>query len=211
MTPDDFKRAWQEQPSRTVFVDADLMLKELRRNDAHFAAMIFWRDVREIGTSLLLVPLWFYLGAKFSSPWTWYLTVPALLWVAGYLLADRMRHRRQTPRPGESLRQCVASSLAQLEHQIGLLRNVAWWYLLPLALPLLAFFGQIAWRQRSEGWRAAVATSVAVALVAVVFAGVYWLNQYAVQCGLEPRRRELKTLLASLDDETPEANREFKK
>ena len=45
---------------------------------------------------LLMVPLWIYMGVKLSLPWTWYLTVPALLWVAGYMLVDRMRHQTAT-------------------------------------------------------------------------------------------------------------------
>ena len=114
--------------------------------------MIFWRDVREIGIALVMVPLWLYLGVKDSLPWTWYLTVPALLWIAGYMLVDRMRHKRQPPEPDEPLRQCVESSLAQVEHQIRLLRNVHWWYLLPLGISCLAFFGQVAWQDRAGGW-----------------------------------------------------------
>jgi hypothetical protein len=132
--------------------------------------------------------------------------VPALLWIAGYMLANRMRHKRQSPEPGAPLRQRVESSLAQVEHQIWLLRNVVWWYLLPLALPFLAFFGQGAWQERSGGWWTALVILEAVALGVIVLAGVYWLNQYAVRCGLEPRRRELETLLRSLEDETPGAS-----
>ncbi len=152
-----------------------------------------------MGTAILLVPLWLYLGVKLSLPWTWYLTVPALVWIAGFMLADRMGHKRQPPEPGEPLRQRVESSLAQVEHQIWLLRNVLWWYLLPLALPMLAFLGQVAWETRSGGWLAAVMVSVVV----IVFAGVYWLNQYAVRSALEPRRQELEALLTSLKDEMP--------
>ncbi len=207
MDPDDYKQAWQTQTSQTrLTMDAELLLKEVRRNRRYFTAMIFWRDVREVGTCLLMVPLWLYLGVKNSSPWTWYLTVPALLWIAGYMLADRMRHKRQRLEPGEPLRQCVESSLAQVEHQIWLLRNVLWWYLLPIALPLLAFFGQVAWQERSGGWWTAIAMSGGVALGVIVFAGIYWLNQYAVRSDLEPRRRELETLLTSLKDETPDAS-----
>ena len=124
MDPDDFKQAWQTQSSQTrLTIDAELLLKEVRRNQRYFTATIFWRDVREVGVGLLMVPLWLYLGVKHSLPWTWYLMVPALLWVAGYMLADRMRHKRQPPEPGEPLRQRVESSLAQVEHQIWLLRN----------------------------------------------------------------------------------------
>src|SRR3954451_17696328 len=121
--PDEFKRAWQGQPRLTV--DAELLLKEVQRNEQSFNAMIFWRDFREVGLALVMVPLWIYLGVKNSSPWTYYLTVPVLLWYAGFMLVDRRRHQRQ-PSEGESLRRHVEGSLAEVEHQIWLLRNVHW-------------------------------------------------------------------------------------
>ena len=207
MNPDDFQQAWQTQTSQTrLTIDAELLLKEVRRNQRYFTAMIFWRDVREVGTALLLVPLLLYLGFKSSSPWTWYLMVAALVWIAGYMLADRMRHKRRPPEPGEPLRQSVESSLAQVEHQIWLLRNVFWWYLLPLALSTLAFFGQGAWQERSGGWWTALALAGVVLVEVIVLSGVYWLNQYAVRSELEPRRQELAALIASLKDETTVAS-----
>ena len=122
MSLHEFKQTWQAQSSQTrLTIDAELLLKEVRRNQQHFTATIFWRDFREVGTCLVAVPVWLYLGYRFSLPWTWFLAVPAMLWVAGYMLADRMRHKRQPPEPGEPLRQGVESSLAQVEHQIWLL------------------------------------------------------------------------------------------
>jgi hypothetical protein len=207
MNPDKFRQAWEAQSSQTrLTIDAESLLKELRRQEQSFSTMIFWRDVREVGTAILLVPLWIYLGVKHSSPWTWYLMVPTLMWVAGYILADRMRHKRQPPEAGEPLRKRVENSLAQVEHQIWLLRTVLWWCLLPFAVSCLAFIGQVTWQERSGGWWMALAASIVVAIVVIVLAGVYWLNLYAVRCELEPRRRELETLLMSLKDETTAAS-----
>src|SRR4051794_4368666 len=204
MNPDDLKRAWQGQSRMTV--DARLLLNEVQRNERSFAAMIFWRDFREVGVSLLLVPLWFYLGARSSLPWTWYLTVPVLLWVAGFMVADRMRHRQRPSEPGEPLRRHVEGSLAAVEHQIELLRNVHVWALLPLALAMLAFFAQVALRERAGGWWSVLSVTMAVALGAGGLAGVYRLNLYAIRSELEPRRRELETLLVGLAEETPDAS-----
>ena len=47
--------------------------------------------------------------------------------------------------PDEDLESLFKSWLSSHEHQIWLLRNVFWWYLLPPGLSILAFFGQIAW------------------------------------------------------------------
>jgi hypothetical protein len=204
MNPDNLRQAWQTQTSETrLLIGPALLLQEVRRNQEHLAATIFWRDCREVGVALLLVPVWVYLGATLALAWTWYLTVPALLWIAGFMLADRRRHKRQPPEQGEPLRQRVEGSLAQVEHQIWLLRNIFWWYLLPPGLSILAFFAQVAWRAQAGGWLTVVTMAGLVSVVALIFAGVYWLNQYAVRTGLEPRRRELELLLASLQDETP--------
>lgn len=204
MNPDNLQQAWQTQASQTRLTsDSELLLQEVRRNQRHFTATLFWRDVREVGTALLLVPLWIFMGVMLALPWTWYLTVPALVWIAGFMLADRMRHKRQPPEPGESLRQRVESSLAQVEHQIWLLRNVFWWYLLPPGLSMLAVFGQIAWEVRLGGWRTAPVVALMVLPGAIVFAAIYRLNQSAVRCELVPRRQELEALLLSLKDETP--------
>jgi hypothetical protein len=208
MDPENFKQAWQAQTAQTrLTIDAALLRKEVERNQQYLSAMVFWRDVREVGVSLLLLPVWLYLGVTFSLPWSWYLTVPALLWIAGYMLADRMRHGRRPPEPGEPLRLSVETSLAQVEHQIGVLRSVHWWYLLPLALAMLAFVAQVAWQSRSIGWEMMAGLLLPVVVLGlIVFASVYWLNQHAVRSALEPRRRELETLLSSLADETPDAS-----
>jgi hypothetical protein len=144
---------------------------------------------------------------KFALPWTWYCVVPALVWLGGFMLADLVRHRRLPPQPGEPLRPRVESSLAQVEHQIWLLRNVHWWALLPFALSVVPFLIQVFWSDRGGGWMLrALVVAQAVAVVALTLAAVYWLNQRAVRSDLVPRRQELEALLLSLKDEAPAAS-----
>jgi hypothetical protein len=202
MEPEDFKQAWQAPTAqRRLTIDAGLLLQEVRRNQQRFEAMIFCRDIREIGTGLLLIPVWIGMGWKLAMPWTWYLALPGLLWIVGFMLVDRWRQRRRPNESGEPLRLHVERSLAQVEHQIWLLGNVFWWYLLPLALPMVAFFAQGAWEARAGGWLTALGLAMAQGLAVVVFAFIYWLNRKAVLSLLTPRRQELKSLLKSLKDE----------
>ncbi|MGL4552135.1 MAG: hypothetical protein ACRC33_13220 [Gemmataceae bacterium] len=202
MTPDPLKPIWRTQAAPSL--DAERLLAEVRDESRRFAAAIFWRDVREVGVSLLIVPLWLYLGMNLSQPWTWYLAVPAVLWIAGFLLIDRVRHPQGQPDPSEPLVRAVEVSLAQVEHQIRLLRNVGWWYLLPLALPMLAYVGHVNWRLTGTAWMALLTTVPMAAVVAVLLGGVYWLNWAVVRDDLEPRRRELQELLAGLQGPPPE-------
>ena len=198
---DELKGAWQSQTSHARLVlDATSVLNEVRRKEREFAATIFRRDLREIGVALVLIPIWIYMGSRGESLWTWYLTIPALLWIAGFMTLDRMRQRRREPAPGESLRSTVESSLAQVEHQIWLLRNVFWWYLLPLAASLTIHAAHTAWQSRDDGLETLWEFTGITLTYALVFWFVHWLNQYAVRMDLEPRREELRTLLSSLSE-----------
>jgi hypothetical protein len=205
MDPDKYQQAWQAHSSQTrVTIDADLLLKQVQRNRRDFRATILRRDVIEVGVALWLLPFWFYKGFTSSQPWTWWLTVPAIIWVVGFFLVDRMRYPQTPSDPGEPLLKCVEKSLTQVEHQIWLLRNVFWWYLLPFTISLLAYFAHGALLS-SKSWLGAlgIATSAFVFLV-VVYSFIDYLNQRAVRLDLEPRRQELLALLASLggDDST---------
>jgi hypothetical protein len=203
MEPDPLHEVWQSQPQPRI--DADQLVQEFRRGDQQFAAMIFWRDAREVGVSLLLLPVWIAMGVGMGLPWTWYLVIPGIVWIGAFMSLDRIIQGRRKALPGEPLVRGVKSSLAEVEHQIWLLRNVHWWYLLPLAAPMLAFFAHVFWRaSRGNVWEAAIATTLAAAIVAGVYGWVYWLNQKAVRSNLEPRRRELETMLKGLKDEFEE-------
>lgn len=204
---DELKKVWQSQASTArLTLDASLVLNEVRRNEKQFEAMILARDLREVTVALVLVPVWFYMGYKLSSPWTWYLSVPGLLWIAGFMIVDRKRQRRKLSAPGDDLRRSVESSLAQVEHQIYLLRNILWWYLLPLFVPMTLFVAHVACRSGDSSvgrWAGFAAMEL---MFALIFGFIYWLNQFAVRKQLEPRQRELQALLRSLDEADKASN-----
>jgi hypothetical protein len=202
---DELKQAWQSQPARPrLTLDTALVLNEVRRNEKQFDAMILCRDLREVVTALIMVPVWIVIGVKLSSLWTWYLTIPTLLWIAAFMLVDRRRQRRRQPVPGDDLRSSVERSLAQVEHQIWLLRNVFWWYLLPPGVAVMIWLAHLEWSLSRHNIVGAIAAFGAFASFFVLVGWfVYWLNQFAVRKQLEPRRKELRELLGSLDETGP--------
>ncbi len=203
MSPDNFQQAWQASTSHVrMTVDADLLSKEVQRNESQFAATILLRDLREVVVALIMIPVWIFLGVMLSLLWTWYLCIPGLIFVAAYMIVDRRRHGRPRPEADGPLREHVKYSLGQVEHQIWLLRNVFWWYIMPVALPCMIFFVHVAWRKRAVGWDSVLFTLVSTAVFCSVMGFVYWLNQKAVRNSLEPRQQELKELLSNLSDET---------
>jgi hypothetical protein len=198
---DDLKKAWQSQAApKRLTLDTALLLDEVRRNERQFAAIIYCRDLREVGVALLLVPVWIYMGIKTESHWSWYLAVPTLWWIAGFMIVDRVRQRWRQPGPGETLRSGIKHSLAQVEHQIWLLRNIFWWYLLPPFTAIIIFPAYRAWQSRDDGLPALAEFAAIALVIALVGWFIYWLNQYAVRKNLEPRRKELQTLLRSLNE-----------
>ena len=204
MQPDEFQQAWQSDAAQDrVTIDADLLRKEVLRNRQDFRATITQRDCVEVGVALLLLPVWIYLGVIGASPWTWYLMIPALIWVAGYILVFRMRHQQEPNQPDDSLLTCVKRSLTEVNDQIWLLRNVLWWYLLPLAIPILAYTTHLAWL-KSRDWLVAISGENAFWIIffVAIFYFLYYVNQRAVRLQLEPRRQELLMLLANLGDES---------
>ena len=152
-----------------------------------------------------MLPLWFYLGHKFSAPWTFYLTALALIWVAGFVVVDRIRYRRKPSEPGESLLHCVHESLTEVEHQIWLKRRIFWWYLLPPSVSFMAFFVHVSWMSAATWWQFPLILMPYSFFLLALYGGIYYFTQLAVRKDLEPRRHELLTLLASLGDETSHA------
>lgn len=202
MDPDPLQQAWQTPENQPrMKIDMQQLLSDVRHDQKAFAVMILLRDAREIGVTLVLIPVWLVLGAKLNLPWTWYLAIPGMLWIDAFLLIHRLRQNRKRPEPGESLRRHVEDSLAQVEHQIWLLRNVFWWYLFPLGVPIFLFFAQVSWRTRDGSWGPVILFVTLSTFILAVFGYVAWLNQVAVRDGLEPRRAELERLLMGLGDE----------
>lgn len=198
---DELKHAWQSQaPPQRLTLDAALVLNEVRRNEQKLAASILRRDMGEVGVALLLVPIWIYLGIQRDTLWSWYLVVPTLLWIAGFMTVDRLQQRRRQPRAGDTLRSGLEASLAQVDHQIWLLRNIFWWYLLPPGVALIIFPAHRAWvsgGDRLEGFSRFLFEFLVFVLVGWF---IYWLNQRCVRKNLEPRRQELQALLGSLNE-----------
>jgi hypothetical protein len=202
MNPDELKQAWQSPAAHPrITIDAELVAHEVQRNQRAFTATLIGRDLREVLIGVILIPVWVYLGVKLRLPGTWYLVVPALVWLSGYMLVDLLRQKRYRPAAGASLRQRVESSLAQVEHQISLLRSVHWWGLVPFALAVLPFLIHVAWTDRDGGWWALAAFALLATIIAAVLVALYRLNQRAIRTELEPRRQELQSLLDSLQDE----------
>ncbi len=203
MSLDRLQQAWKAESSQVrVMFDPDRIEREVQQSHDAFRSTIFWRDVREVGVALVMIPFWIALGVGTSSPWTWYLGIPAFLWTAGFMLIDRRLHPQRPSDPGEPLMFHVKESLGQVEHQIWLLRNVFWWYLLPLVVAWGLIATVLVYEMRSELELSPLLIfyfSGYVVMCFVLFWAIYRMNRDAAEKQFTPARERLEEMLAEFD------------
>lgn len=191
MTFEQLQKTWQSQPSGfNLSIDSDLLLREVKRNKEHFERVVFWRDVREGGGSFLMFIFFLYLGLK-DNIWPLFLLAVLVLFIGCFIVTDRIVQRKRHPVSVDSLVGCVETSLSQIEHQIWLLKNVFWWYLLPLSIGIAIFVSYIYWKLH-------VFSPIPWISCGFFYLFIYHLNQYVVRKELSPRKQELEQLLSSL-------------
>ena len=200
MNFEDIQKNWQQQSEReSIMINTAVLLKEVRRNKQSFDATIFWRDIREAGGSFLMMFVLIYLAIKDEYM---LLLAPALacLFVAVFMVIDRTRLKKKHPynKKNTSLAECVRISLIYVNHQIWLLKNVVWWYLLPFAIGVSIPFLEGAWHLRNSDTLMSFLIKTFGFLI-VLYVGIYYLNQFAVSKALKPRKDELEALLKSID------------
>lgn len=193
MNFEQLQQHWQQQDARPQpKVDASLLLQEVRRNHRSIETKIFWRDFREVAAAVFAA-LYFALR---GPDWTYHLLAVAAAGVGLYLLVDRLRQRRHRPSQWEDLRTFVEQSLSQTRPQTWLLRNVLWWYLLPLTVPLL-----VSMAVNADSLQQGMCLGVITCLL-IFF--IYRLNQKVVTSDLVPREQELERLLAGISEQLSE-------
>jgi hypothetical protein len=202
---DELQKTWQQNATRSkLTIDSDMLLREVKRNKSAFESTIFWRDFREVAVGLIMAGVFLYCTFKSKdNMWvagSFVVIAISMLYVVAFFIVDRRLQRKKNARHTDPLLACIESSLTQVNHQIWLLKNVFWWYLLPPAVGLAVFFRVSTWDLCKNLSAAKVLPMLGVILLfeVLVFWGVYWLNQYVVRKGLMPRKEELEAMLKNI-------------
>jgi hypothetical protein len=209
---EDLQNQWQKEGGNAaVQISYDVLLKEIKRSKNYLNAMIFWRDMREIVVGITLIIFFSYAGMGEKQLWPLFLIAGGVLFVCLFLLADRLYYRRKNGPKNNTLREYIENSLAQVNHQIWLLRNIFWWDILPVLLGIVVFNVYVTFSiyKKLHIVRGEIKTTIASILyflisfliTTAIFWGIYRLNQGAVKKELLPRKEELENLLKSLENE----------
>ncbi len=203
MTFDELQRTWQtKETGFKLTIGSDMLLREVKRNKRSFEVTIFWRDLREVGVAIVMFVFFLYHGLE-SNHWPLLLLAVLVGFVAVFMIVDRIIQKRRRPQFAESLLSCIENSLAQVSHQIWLLKNVLWWYLLPPGIGIGIFIAYVAWKIRNTGGMPLVFVLAYALFCIFLYWGIYLLNQWAVRKHLIPRKQELEQLFNSLGNASP--------
>ncbi len=199
MSFDELQGEWQSHDHADGLQrDPNLLLDEVRRKYDALGASLFRRDLVEVIAACVVVAFFSYSGFV-RNDWTLFLCAFGGAFVGCFLIVDRWNQRRHRAPSESSLQVCLQADLAQVNHQIWLLKNIFWWYLLPPSIGVIAFLGSIAWKERHASPLRQSILGVFALVCGLAFWGGYKLNQRAVTKTFIPRRDELETLLRNLE------------
>jgi hypothetical protein len=202
---DKLQKTWQcQHPSAKLSLNAspDVLLKEVRRNQQHWGVVNFLDAALQIGGGFLMTLFFSYQGLRHAgwSPfrlpnWDFLLLAIACAGVGGFRLVDRIIQRRKRTAANDPLKACIETSLNEVRHDIWLQRNIIWWCFLPFTAALAVSFTYGSLRAHNP-----IFFAVLVLFVIPLDWAAYRLSRFTMRKVLEPRRQELQTLLASLNE-----------
>lgn len=190
MNDDALKKLWQEQnfPSPPALPD-EAQIAAMKNRMTCFDKTISGRDYGEVAACIFIIlffggDLLFRNNSALTQAGCFVLIASAIF-IAGKLIGSKRRLPKAEP--NAPVFNAMKVELQKVENQIGLLKSVAWWYLLPLFVGVML---------HNFGARGSFHSKLIYFTgVLVVYVFIYWLNQCAVKKNLLPLKRELESLL----------------
>jgi len=192
MNDQEMKALWQRQvlTAPAMVAEKDLV-PQMKQKMKKFGRTLFWRDMREVIACLVVIR--YFLPSVFGN-FSTLSRAGCLVVVLGalYVIFKLFQARRKQPQVSEAapVKEFLLNQRAKVGWQIGLLKSVLWWYILPFYIGGVMFiFGM-----KSPLWGKLSFTLI----YALVCAGIWWLNQYAVRKQLLPLKEEVEKTLESV-------------
>ncbi len=204
MNLDSFKERWQalDAPPKSDS-EMEKIVAECRKKVRQFRAGLLLSDVLEIGTGLAMVYVWAFVFTRVFDRHKplMLLGAAAILFICLVLAGARFLRHRNDKRAWVSVADEIGRQLYAVNQRIWLLRNVIWWYLTPAAMAIftvLTAAGMDTGNAHLVGFLKN--TGIYVVCCALLYAGIYYLNQRAVRKYLLPLKAELEGVLRDLED-----------
>lgn len=198
MNEQELKQLWQQQPLTAPPKEAPQELPVvMEQRMKQFGRTIFWRDVREVAACVFIVCAFLpnlFRPASVLTKTGCVVLVLSAIYIGCRLVLSKRRGDRQLIT--HSIRSYLLDERRKVDVQIHLLRTVLWWYILPLYIGAVMVV---------MGYTAGMAFKVIFSLgYAVVCAGIWWLNQYAVKKSLLPLKADIEETLQEFPEPSDE-------
>ncbi|HUJ09055.1 MAG TPA: hypothetical protein VL171_03450 [Verrucomicrobiae bacterium] len=200
MNDDELKKLWQQQPLGDPPLGAQLMTA-MQKQTSQLRRSLLWRDVRELAACVIVGVIF---GIYYFTVHAPVARLGALITVAGaiFIAWKTLHARRATPtaKPDATVVESLRAELHSVRTQSQLLRSVAWWYLLPLAIGVIIFV----WGMPITNLVFYFVFNISFTLFSLwLDVKIYRLNQCAVSEQLLPIERQLESLLRSAETGEP--------
>ena len=197
MNDDELKKLWQRQPLRKPDVSPEQLISAMQKQTSQLRRTLDARDLRELAACAFVIIIF---GIFYFTVYRTPVSRLGDLIVIGssVFIAWKLVHtRRMTPPapPGATVIESLQAELKAVRAQSRLLRSVLWWYLLPLGIGVLL----CAW-----GSGGGLAGTIGFTIfVFVLYAFIYWLNQWSRAKQLLPVEAQLESLIRSAETGEP--------
>jgi hypothetical protein len=204
MTTDEMSEAWGlPDNAPTLGISSETLLKQVGRSHRDFLVALLRRDVLELVAGFAVIAFFCWFGWATWDPlrlWTAFAASGCVMIPMAHFFWEVRHLCKKVHVFHHTVTTTLEQAIREINRQIVLLKNVLWWYLLPIGAGLTILLGQIG----LFFVRAQIPGDVWIKFLAYVvfgivfFYGVYRLNQRAVEKELQPRKAELEEMRAEL-------------
>jgi hypothetical protein len=196
MNWNDLTAAWRRQPGETMPESRlEILRNTFDRKSRKLGRRLFWRDVRELVAGLFIAYVLVKEAIKKGvAGWPLWISVLLVLWVAVFFVRERIRAHRSRTEPSAPLLAKIEADIKELRRQGDLLLKVGTWYMAPLILGWFIALASTGFHGLNGSLRTPLQMGSYLAGSAVLFAGIWKLNQWVALKKIGPRIADLEEL-----------------
>lgn len=173
MEEDELKGLWKNTPGK-ININSQQILDEMNLEIAKMETSIKRRNMREIIAAILVIIFFSIQAYRFES-WIESLASILIVLAAVFIIVKLMITQNAQKRAdiSTSIKEQMVSDREYLKKEQKLLKNVLYWYILPIFIPIIMIScaNGISW---FTGF-------IYIPLVTIFFIGIYYANQKAAE------------------------------
>lgn len=133
---EDMKKIWDEQNNEPLYaINEEALHRSIKAKKEKAARLTNINDIGLIAIGIITAIIYSLLSIVNKTPTIYdYLTVAAMLVIAGYIWFRRVRRKRQGQTYARTMLGDLDHAIANVTYEANRSKNMVWWYILPLAI-----------------------------------------------------------------------------